>query len=80
MPSRKEDSTPKSTICNFPHRQTNAFSRNVLYSDRTKIELFGNNEEGFRPKNTVLTVKHGGGRIMLSECFALHRVDGIMED
>ncbi|KAI4874581.1 hypothetical protein NFI96_006056 [Prochilodus magdalenae] len=45
----------------------------VLWSDETKIELFGNstrcvwrtkNDED-HPKNTIPTVKHGGGSIML---------------
>ena len=51
----------------------------VLWSDETKIELFGYNDqryvwkrqgEAFNPKNTIPTVKHGGGSIMLWACFA----------
>ena len=50
------------------------FWRNVLWSDETKIELFGHNDhhyvgrkqgEACKPKNTIPTVKHGGGSIML---------------
>ena len=53
--------------------------RNVLWSDETKIELFGHNDhcyvwrkkgEACKPKNTIPTVKHGGGSIMLRGCFA----------
>ena len=52
--------------------------RNVLWSDETKIELFGLNSKHYvwhkpntahHPVNTIATVKHGGGRIMLSGCF-----------
>ena len=69
------------------------FWRNVLWSDETKIELFGHNDqcyvwkkkgEAFKPKNTIQTVKHGGGSVMLWGCFvaggtgAIHKINGIM--
>ena len=69
------------------------FWRNVLWSDKTKIELFRHNVhryvwrkkgEACKPKNTIPTVKHGGVSIMLWGHFAaggtgaLQKIDGIM--
>lgn len=66
----------------------------VLWSDETKIELFGINSTrrvwrkrnaACDPKNTIPTVKHGGGNIMLWGCFPakgtgqLHRINGRMD-
>ena len=62
----------------------------VMWSDETKIELFGINSTCFvwrkrnaeyNPKNTIPTVKHGGGNLMLWGCFSakgtgrLHRIE-----
>ncbi len=67
---------------------------NVLRSDETKIQLFGINSTrrvwrrrnaGYDPKNTIPTVKHGGGNIMLWGCFSakgteqLHRIKRKMD-
>uniref|UniRef100_A0A4W5NG38 Transposase Tc1-like domain-containing protein n=1 Tax=Hucho hucho TaxID=62062 RepID=A0A4W5NG38_9TELE len=66
----------------------------VLWSDETKRELFGINSTrrvwrrrnvAYDPKNTIPTVKHGGGNIMLWGCFSakgtgqLHRIKGTMD-
>ncbi len=66
----------------------------VFWSDETKIELFGINSTrrvwrrrnaACDPKNTIPTVKHGGGNIMLWGCFSakgtgqLHRCKGMMD-
>ena len=44
----------------------------ILWSDETKIELFGlyAKRYGWRNPGTIPTVKHGGGSIMLWGCFS----------
>src|SRR4029434_1758733 len=53
--------------------------QNVMWSDETKFELFGINSTRrvwrgknaeYDPKNTIPTVKHGGGNIMLWGSFS----------
>uniref|UniRef100_A0A4W5QP66 Tc1-like transposase DDE domain-containing protein n=1 Tax=Hucho hucho TaxID=62062 RepID=A0A4W5QP66_9TELE len=67
----------------------------VLWSDETKMELFGINSTSrvwrsrrnaaYDPRNTMPTVKHGGGNNMLWDCFSakgtgqLHRIKGTMD-
>ena len=65
----------------------------VMWSDETKIELFGINSTRrvwrkrnaeYNPKNTIPTVKHGGGNLMLWVCFSAkgtgrrHHIQGRM--
>ena len=65
----------------------------VMWSDETKIELFGINwtrrvwrkrNAEYNHKNTIPTVKNGGGNLMLWGCFSakgtgrLHRIEGRM--
>ena len=68
--------------------------KKVLWSDETKMELFGLNAKSYvwrktntahHPEHTIPTVKHGGSNIMLWGCFSstgtgkLVRVDGKMD-
>lgn len=55
------------------------FWNNVLWTDESKIELFGHQSRGhvwrkpntaFQEKNLIPTVKHGGGSVMVWGCFA----------
>ncbi|CAJ0965156.1 unnamed protein product [Ranitomeya imitator] len=71
-------------------------SEKIMWSDETKLELFGftstrrvwRKKYEHNPKNTVPTVKHGGGNIILCGCFSakgtgrlnhiVGRMDGVM--
>ncbi|KAL0175714.1 hypothetical protein M9458_028044, partial [Cirrhinus mrigala] len=66
----------------------------VMWSDETKIELFGmsfthrvqrKKKDEYNPKNTIPTLKHGGGNNMLWGCFSakgtgrLHHIEERMD-
>ena len=94
----KKKATPQES----PHAVTTELCQNapseatwkkVLWSDETKIELFGLNTKRYvwwksntahHPNNSIPTVKHGGGDILL-RCFsaagtgALVRIEGKMD-
>ena len=55
-------------VCSCTWGQRSYFWRNVLWSDKTKIQLFGLNDHSYvsrkkgdacKPKNTIPTMKHG---------------------
>lgn len=71
-----------------------SFRENALWTDDTKLELFGKSHqlcvhrrknEAYKEKNTVSTVKHGGDLVMFWGCFAasdtgrLESVQGTMK-
>ena len=60
------------------------FWEKVIRSDKTKVELFGRkiatsvwqkNGTTFKKHNTILTVKFGGGFIMIWRCFSEKNTD-----
>ncbi len=55
------------------------FWANILWTEETKVELFGRcvshciwrkTNTAFHKKNIIPTVKHGGGSVMVWGCFA----------
>ena len=74
--------------------KTTEFWETVLWTDETKLELFGHMDQryvwrakgqAYDQRNTISTVKHGGGSLMMWGCFSaagtgnLDRVPGIMD-
>ena len=68
------------TCLEFAKRNIKDFESNILWSDETKIEHFGLNGKRYiwrkpsaahHPSNTIPTMKHNGGSIMVWECFAV---------
>ena len=77
-PEKKtHDSMPG--VCKKAHGRLERMRQNILWSDETKIELFGLNAKRYvwrkpsthyYPSNTIPTMKHDGGSIMLWGCFS----------
>ena len=76
MVTLEELQTSTAHVGEFVHRTTisHALHKKVLWSDETKIEVFGLNAKHYvwqttntahHPDHTIPTVKHGGGSIML---------------
>jgi hypothetical protein len=68
-------------------KDSQAMRNKIIWSDETKIELFGLNAKRnvWRKSGTIPTVKHGGCSIMLWGCFSaagtgrLVRIEGKMK-
>ena len=94
-PLLKEKNKQTSLVFTKRHdRDSPNIWKKVLWSDETKIELFGHQGNCYvwrkpntshHPKDTIPTVKHGGGSIMLWGCLSpartgkLVRIEGMMD-
>ncbi|KAI4895152.1 hypothetical protein NFI96_027349 [Prochilodus magdalenae] len=76
---QKRHTKARLTFANAHLDKEDYFWCSVLWSNETKIKLFGHNDvctiwckkgEAFNPKNTIPTVKHGGGNLMFWGCFS----------
>ena len=76
--SRRPKRTPLLFVRQHKEKE-NSFWERVLWTDESKIELFGHNYrnhgvrkngEAYLPRNTVPTVKFGGGSILILGCFS----------
>ena len=73
-------------VCQKVPKDPKTMRNKIIWSDATKIELFGLNAKRHVWRNPCIipTVKHGGGSIMLSGCFSvagtgrLVRIEGKM--
>ncbi|KAK3556090.1 hypothetical protein QTP70_005253 [Hemibagrus guttatus] len=68
-------------------KDSQTMGNKILWSDATKIELFGLNgkhhvwrkpDTSHHLANTIPTVKHGGGSIMLCGCFSVAGTGGLV--
>ncbi|KAF7640693.1 hypothetical protein LDENG_00022540, partial [Lucifuga dentata] len=90
VPRRKPLLTKKNTKARLTFAKKHLddpqdFWENILWTDETKVELFGSVKlTAFQKKNIIPTVKHGGGSVMVWGCFAasgpgrLAVIDGTM--
>ena len=50
------------------------FWENVLFTDESKLEIFGEKNEELAEQNIQCTEKHGGGSVMVWRCFSASAV------